>query len=110
MNIEGPDGGNIVIDRSVSNRPWGTNFVEVVGVVGPDRTIRESRSTDFGNEFGMLYICFHFPNSFNNADFFRSENVQRDGSVIKWSVEGSFRVNTIKLPECDYMSSFLEHD
>jgi hypothetical protein len=55
MHIEGPDGGDIVIDRSVSNRPWGTAFVEVVGVVNSDRTVRESRSTDFGNDFGMLY-------------------------------------------------------
>ena len=60
MHIEGPDGGDIMIDRSVSNRPIATNFVEVVGVVGSDRTVRESRSTDFGNDFGMVNLFCSF--------------------------------------------------
>ena len=55
LHLEGSDGGNVVVDRSVSDtaRPWQKAFVEVVGVVNHDRTIRESRSTDFGDDFGM---------------------------------------------------------
>jgi hypothetical protein len=52
VHLEAPDGGDVVVDRGSSSRPWGSNFVEVVGIVNPDRSIREARSTDFGNDFG----------------------------------------------------------
>lgn len=57
MHLEGPDGGNVVIDRSTgNNRPWNTQYVEVRGRVSPDRTIHESQSTDFGNDFGECFL------------------------------------------------------
>ena len=59
LNLEAPDGGNVVIDRSMSSRPWHSDYVEVTGVVNSDRSIRESRSCDFGNDFGKSTDHIH---------------------------------------------------
>lgn len=71
VHLEGPDGGNVVIDRSTgNNRHWGTQFVEVRGIVSPDRSIRESDSTDFGNDFGQLPAA-----SFVSSCCYQSDNL-----------------------------------
>ncbi|EKX51926.1 replication protein A3, 14kDa [Guillardia theta CCMP2712] len=53
VHLEGPDGGDIAIDRSSSSRHYGSEFVEVYGTVNNDRSVTEIRSTDFGNNFDL---------------------------------------------------------
>ena len=66
VHLEGPDGGDIAIDRSSSSRHYGSEFVEVYGTVNNDRSVTEIRSTDFGNNFGeavdasMVVLIFSF--------------------------------------------------
>eukprot|EP00960_Hanusia_phi_P018554 547695-Hanusia_phi.AAC.1 len=66
VHLEGPDGGDIAIDRSSSSRHYGSEFVEVYGTVNNDRSVTEIRSTDFGNNFAAassaaaLTVGLHF--------------------------------------------------
>jgi hypothetical protein len=55
VHLEGPDGGDIVIDRSGSSRQWGSEFVEVVGVVSPDRTVKVGLPT-FSGVFAVVFL------------------------------------------------------
>ncbi|KAJ1469892.1 hypothetical protein T484DRAFT_1981311 [Baffinella frigidus] len=53
VHLEGPDGGDIVIDRRQASRDYGSPYVEVLGTVNADRTILETRAIDFGQEFDL---------------------------------------------------------
>lgn len=39
IHLEGPDGGDIVVNREGAQGPYGSDFVEVVGMVGSDKTV-----------------------------------------------------------------------
>lgn len=39
IHLEGPDGGDIVVNREGAQGPYGSEFVEVVGMVGSDKTV-----------------------------------------------------------------------
>ena len=106
--LEGPDGNDIAIVRG-GDEVWQSPFVEVVGTVNHDHSITESRSTNFGNEFGpytTLWLCLcEFACKFGpqiRPCCCRSEDVQRGRHASKWPDEAPVRVIYIGPPHTHF--------
>ncbi|KCV71613.1 hypothetical protein H696_01031 [Fonticula alba] len=68
--LAAPDGGEVIIILQ-SGTPVDSKFIEVIGTVQPDQSIRELSITSFGDDFDMdnfnslLQIIPKFPNLFH---------------------------------------------
>ncbi|KAG0733706.1 hypothetical protein G6F23_013086 [Rhizopus arrhizus] len=53
--LEATDHGHVLIKLNGESQ-WGTQYVEVIGQVEPDFTIREFKTTNLGDSFGKYQI------------------------------------------------------
>ncbi|KAI9258504.1 replication factor A protein 3 [Sporodiniella umbellata] len=50
--LEATDNGHVLVKLNGESQ-WGTKFVEVIGQVEPDFTIREFKTTNIGDDFDL---------------------------------------------------------
>ncbi|GAN10308.1 replication factor A protein 3 [Mucor ambiguus] len=50
--LESTDHGQILVHLNGESQ-WGTDYIEVIGQVEPDFTLKEFKTTNFGNDFDL---------------------------------------------------------